>query len=157
MSKRKNTESGNDKEEVVVTDAEADAETLVGAKVGGFTVKAPVSLPFLKIQDGIRYPLRIDGKFIPGEPKLNKKTGEPVLDEEGEPQMTATTFNATLFSDDGKPLRGVHCVAPVALRNELVTQYPSESYVGKIFFITRLGKVEGKRYVAFEILEISVG
>lgn len=140
--------------------ANDDTEIMdIGAKVaGGFEVVGHVSLPFLKMKDHVAYPLEITSPFKTGDPKMDKKDPtKQLVNDDGTPMKGPDSFNANLLINAATGAKKpVHCIANAAMRSEIERVCPNDSYVGRAFLIKSIGKVEGRRYKGYQIVEIAV-
>ena len=109
--------------------------------VGGFKVKASVTLPIFKLAAGVQRFFTFDGPM-----HIGKDTGQVMNGKKMEP---ATIANVTDL-ETGE--MGVVICATV-MSKEIAENYPGETYVGKSFAVTLI-RVPEKKYNLYEILEI---
>jgi hypothetical protein len=108
---------------------------------GGFKIKKAVTLPVFKLTPGEEVYLRFLGAMHVG-----KKTSAAVGGKEMEPATIAEVGDLQTGEI------GLLICATV-LQQELRTNYPDDSYVGKSFAIT-MTKVPEKKYNLYSIAEI---
>lgn len=137
----------------------ASLNTTIGASIGGFKIKGQVSLPFIKMAQDVGYIVRFNGPIIPGAPKLGPD-GKPVIDPESNlPLKQADMANVTIFNEAGTESEDYQTPIVTVLRSELEKKFTGADgkpgYVGKTLYLKNLGKVPGKKYMAFTILELS--
>lgn len=139
--------------------APASVSTSIGTAIGGFKVKGQVSLPFLKMKQDEGYILRFNDTIKTGSPKMGKD-GKPAMDpDSGMPLKNADMANVTVYNEAGTASEDFQTPIVTVLRSELEKTFPPKDgkagYVGRILYVKNLGKVSGKKYMAFTILELS--
>lgn len=138
--------SKNEKDPVLAV-AEASSQNV--AKPRTFTRGKVVTRTVFKLDKDKPAILRIDsvmklGKQLPG--KVDPATGEMVM-----PKPAMTCDVQAMESDVPHVL-----LCNSVLRSELVEHYKDDSYVGKIFEITNLGKLPGRDYNGYAIVEMTL-
>jgi hypothetical protein len=102
-----------------------------------------VTRPVLKLEEGKPVFVKALKAFYEGrEIKPTSST---------EAQMKPATLLDVVNLETGEEAQ---IVAGAVLASNLAEAYPSDSYVGKCFQITKEPKAKGKRYFTFDIIEI---
>ncbi len=143
MAKAKPNAAGKAGKKTQVLDTQA---AVSAAKVPeGFKAKRVVTLPTIVIKEaGTARILKIVDAF-----RVSKVEGKPMAD--GTKQKPATVCTAT---DMQTGEMGIFIVSAVVQSN-LERDYPEESYVGKAFHISNLGKrKDTQKYNDFSITEV---
>ncbi len=105
-------------------------------------VKKNLTPPVLKMEEGVSIDVQIEAKMYIGKtmaPKAGEKAREPahILD--------------CINLETGEVCQ---VIASAIIQSTLTENYPNDSYVGKRFSFTKLGKQPGKNYNKFEVLEL---
>jgi hypothetical protein len=112
---------------------------------GGFRISKKVTLPSLVMKElGRTYCLHIDNASRVSNVDSGRK------DKDGKKEKPADICNVTNV-DTGEEFI---LLLPAVVKANLEQNYEGESYVGRTFAFTNLGKAEGKRYVNFRIDEL---
>lgn len=134
-------------------DKKAKAPVVQGGTVkagdGKTYTKKLVTLPHRKFQDNVPMRVELLCPLYKGQQELDRKTGKPKLDEEGQPKKPVDLVKCKSL-DDGVQ-HTIICGAVLAER--LREEYPNDSYVGKAFEFTQ-HKIEGKRWKDYAISEL---
>lgn len=125
-----------------VTLGKADVGTLK-AEVSRFKVIKKVTKGLIKLKEGEPQYLKIVGPM-----HLGKKTTGTGDNARMEPATLLDVVNLATGETD------VQIIVPTVLKSILETDYPEDTFVGKCFMITKLGKRAEKRYSEFEVAEI---
>lgn len=107
-------------------------------------IKKLLTRPLLKLQEDVPVYIKIETKMALGK-EMKKRKGDD--EKQKEP---ATLVNCVNLSDGSLQQLIVNAVVK-SVWNE---DYPDDSYVGKCFAITKLGRAAGKNYNPFRIAEI---
>ena len=122
-----------------------------------YTVKQVLTLPFLTMVQGQEYAIKILAPFTDGKPKVNKKTGEILVNEEGNPQKSADKARISLYAEDTSiPPKDFETIILAVLRSRIEQNFPNQGYVGKCFLVKNLGKPAGGKAMDFYLAEITV-
>jgi len=115
-------------------------ETAVSSRIDltKFKVAKVVTRPVLRLIDNTPVVFKIEGAMFEGKAI------------EGSKMAPATLMHVT----DVLTGRPSQIVVPAVLEAELNENYPAQKYVGLIFGVEKLEKVEGKRYSNYNILEL---
>lgn len=144
MAKAKTLSRSKGNVPAVITDEKPNTGELLVAGGKNFRVKKIVTLPLLKHLDGMVVMIRITSKIY---------VGKEIKNEKGSASGNNKPADLVDIIELNTNRQMVYIVSAVCKSN-LETTYPDHSYVNKSFAIRKGAKVEGKRYRAYEILEI---
>jgi hypothetical protein len=112
-----------------------------------FKVKKNLTKPLLKFVEGAPVYVKIEGAMFVGKEMKGKNAGtEPKKKE------PATLCDVTDLTTGEACQIILHAV----VKSVLTDEYPNDSYVGKGFQITKMGKAPGKDYNRFDVQEIEL-
>lgn len=108
-----------------------------------------VTLPHKKFVDGKVISVKLHAPMRDGSQEIDRKTGQPKLDENGKPKKPAKVLTC-IDLETGE----MHTlIAGTVLEQRLNENYPDNGYVGKSFQFAQ-HKVEGKRWRDYSITEL---
>ena len=110
-----------------------------------FKRKKLLTRPVLKMEEGKQRAVLIEGAMFVGK-DIKSRTEKPE-DKKKEP---ATIVNVTNL-ETGELAQ---IVVNAVMKSILTEEYPNDTYVGKCFLITKMGRQPGKQYNPFHIEEI---
>lgn len=120
------------------------------ATVGGKTyARKLVTLPHKKFADGVAMLVKPLAPMYKGQAQLDRKSGKPLLDEEGNPKQPVDMMKCEDLAT-GQPHT---IIVGAVLKERLEEAYPGAAYVGKLFEFTQ-HKIEGKRWRDYAISEL---
>jgi len=102
-----------------------------------YTVVREVRQDVLKLEEGREYVLRFEAPI-----RIGGTTANGV--------KSADVATVTNLEDGSQTV----VIMNAAFKSTIVESYPNDTYVNKAFSVTNLGRVAGKRYKAFKVIEI---
>lgn len=135
--------------------AKAKTETAQPAQMNHskYVVKALVTLPLWKWQDGVEKAFRIETPIVLGKAVKDRGPAGVKGEEKGGPkgvQMEPAHICNVTNLETGELMQ---IITGSVLKGNLEDNYPDQSYVGKCFISTQ-SKIEGKRYKGYSLAEI---
>lgn len=126
-------------------------ESTPASATGNYTRKA-VTLPALRLDEGVPTVVRITSAIRTGKVMKDRKS------EDGSVMKPAKVCDATLIQADGSDGMSGVLVCGKALEESLHDSYPNNSYVGKLFEITRGVKKDlggGRSFRPVSVVELT--
>lgn len=112
-----------------------------------FKTKKILTRPLLKFEEGKPRYVKIDAKMYIGK---DMKVRESDKDKpKKEPAMLANVINLETGEE-------AQIIVSAVVKSVLEEEYPNDTYVGRGFAITKLGRAAGRQYFAYNVEEIEL-